>query len=122
MNKKLAFALPLALGSPLVANAATTIDGTSGSTSKTGITTSTLSNLRSGASVDIQVSSGVILKVEDGTASNVGASDIAVTSCHEGGSAAYFGDTGGGSIQKDADFGTGKCTSSNLGYDTVSSG
>jgi hypothetical protein len=124
MKKELAFAaaLPLAMGSTLVCAASTTVDGTSGPTSKTVSTTSnTLNNLRTGASADIQVSAGVILKMEDGTTGNFGANDIGVTSCHEGGNAAYFGDTGGGSVLKNANFGTGNCASGNLGWSNVAS-
>jgi hypothetical protein len=123
MNKKLAFALPLALSVPFAASASTVnIDGTSGGTSKTVSTsTNTLTNLRTGASADIQVSAGVILQMQDGSFSNpdVGGNDIAVTSCHEGGNAAYFGETGGGSVLKNANFGTNNCETGKLGWSNV---
>jgi len=123
MNKKLAFALPLALGIPFVASASTVnVDGTNGPTSlSVSTTTNTLSNLRTGSSADIQVSAGVILQMQDGAFNNpnVGGNDIAVTSCHEGGNAAYFGETGGGSVLKNANFGTNNCTTGNLGWGNV---
>ena len=128
MKKELAFAaaLPLALGSGLVSAATTTIDGTSGSKSVTvsGSGTSTgvtsMSNLSTNGIADIQVSAGVILKVEDGSGTDIGANDIGVSSCHDGGSAAYWGDTGGGAVAKNSNFGTGNCTTGALGVGNVS--
>ncbi|HKJ89294.1 MAG TPA: hypothetical protein VKA48_12400 [Gammaproteobacteria bacterium] len=124
MKKELALALPLALAVPFTASASNvTVDGTSGSTSTTVVDsgTNSLSNLRTNGSASIQVSSGVYLRLEDSPGS-VGAQDIAVTTCHEGGKSAFFGDTGGGAVQKNADFGTGNCTSgSAIKYTSVAS-
>lgn len=125
MNKKLAFALPLAIGFPFAVNAATvSISADDGPTSKAVSDTgnNTLDNIRTGASATIQASAGVRMQLEDGSFSDpdVGGNDIAVTSCHEGGNAAYFGETGGGSVLKNANFGTNQCdNASNLGWGTV---
>ena len=121
MKKELAVALPLALGAPMVAHATCATYNSSSVTTVSCTTTTALTNLSS--DVTIQASAGVALKAEDGSSSGIGANEIAISSCHDSGSAAFYGDTGGGSVQKNADFGTGNCTGTNsVGYNAVGGG
>lgn len=124
MKKELAIALPLVLGANYaVAGTCSTKAGSNGdgTTVECNGTGGTLDNL--GGPVTVQVSAGVALAAEDGNGGAVGNNDIAVSTCHESGSAAYFGDTGGGSMQKNADFGTGNCNNAtSISYSDANSG
>lgn len=130
MKKELAMALPLALGAPLTAQATCGIANTGAGSAATtrcapNTTTDGLSNISSG--VTLQASAGVIIVAEDASGksgSDFGAQEIVASACHEGGSAAYYGDTGGGGIQKNGNFGTGNCSNgtSDVGYTSASSG
>ncbi|NIV21595.1 MAG: hypothetical protein GWN54_13755 [Gammaproteobacteria bacterium] len=125
MKKELAIALPLALGAPLCAHAtcSTYASGTAATTTTcTAGAGNDLTLLRS--QVTLQASAGVAIKAQDGSSGTTwGANDIAVSSCHDAGASAFYGDTGGGSIQKNADFGTGNCTAvGSISYTLASSG
>jgi len=128
MKKELAIALPLALGAPLTAQATCGIDNSGGSAATTtpcapNTSTSGLTNLTS--QINIQASAGVKIAAEDGGGNDIGANQVVVSACHSAGSVAYYGDTGGGGIQKNANFGTTNCNNSgtsDVGYTSVTSG
>lgn len=83
-------------------------------TSGSDISGSGVSNLR--RSVDLQASAGVLLVAEDGSGS-----EINVASCHSSGSSGYYGDTGGGSVQENADYDAGNDCASGQTYSDISS-
>jgi hypothetical protein len=123
MKKELALALPLALAMPYASANTVTVTGTGGTAvcgTNQGCTNS-LSNLRDNASITLQTSDGVQLAAQDGgTGTSWGANDIAVSSCHDGGRSAFYGDTGGGSIEKNANYGTGTCSNNTISYTSAS--
>lgn len=128
MPKKFLFfagALSLLFLIPVTGHAAEcTVDNTTGDSS-TSETCSDVKNLN--REVDLQASAGVHLWAggqdsdgSDNGASSVPVNDIGVAACHTDGSAGYFGDSGGGSIQEDSDLGAGNCSTSYT-YDAASS-
>jgi hypothetical protein len=109
----------IAFLAPNMALAACEVGISSNSTTTKSCTTSDISNLR--RSVELQASAGVFLVGENGPTGGSLEGQITVASCHEDGSAGYYGDTGGGSVQENADYNATSNCGSGQTYSDISS-